>query len=142
MSEYKEPSCEVWVTKDNKLQLTVEPDEEWIDFLTNYSDIFMNPGIGYWARGMERDDKLGWLCFEHGDEVRPPVQTPKDVLKKWRAGEKLPERWFRIDRNLAIRAQAEGIKLKGVGWYDAGDTDAFTYDCVIQRVVFGEEKYG
>jgi hypothetical protein len=123
------------------IELWIESDPRWLEFATQARDIFNRPhGIGYWAYGAEHDPKLGWLIYEHGDERRPPAETPPAVLKAWRDGGDLPRYWYRLDTQTALRAQAEGVRLRGVDWYE--EADAPFYDCIVQRAIFGEEKYG
>lgn len=136
--EIRHRTWEEW-ERENSAQLC---EEEWLKFILDFDDIFMTNYCGYWMRGMEWDKKLGWLVFEHGGEVRAPKETNNDVMELWRSGKPLPKRWHRLDRAAVVRAYAEGVLLKGANWYEAADTDATTYDVVIQRALFGEEKYG
>ncbi len=59
----------------------------------------------------------------------------------WLTGLKLPPKWFRLDRALALRAQAEAVKLYGIDYRHKMDLPF--YDTIIQLALFdGEEKYG
>lgn len=133
------------ITRRNKpatIAVNVKVDEDWVDLIVHHDDIFYTNYCGYWARGMVYTKKLGWLVFEHGDEVRPPDKVPRQILKDWRDGLDLPERWHRLDRDTALLAFAEGVKLWGENWTNANDVDAHSYDEVIQRVFFKKPKYG
>lgn len=126
---------------DLSVTITVKVDPEWIEFLTKYSDIFGSPYYaGYWLFGVERDDALGWLAYEHGDDRRPSDRECKRVVALWRAGEPLPERWFRLDRAAAIKAWGEAVKRYGVDWYEKAD--GAVYDVAVQMALLGEVRYG
>lgn len=138
MSEQAENTI-VQINRTN-ITLVIPPDEDWVKYVTQYGDIFGRTYYcGYWLAGIEHNKKRGWLAFEAVDE-KAPKRAPRAVLKAWRDGEALPERWHRIDRELALRAQAEAVKLRGIDWQ--ANADGPFYDCIIQRALFGEEKYG
>ena len=119
--------------------LTVDVDPFWVEYLTRYTDIFGRQYAGYWLRGVERDDERGWLCLEYDERGRePPYRI--EALAAWRAGEKLPPGWYRLDRAAALRAWEEGVKRWGVDWYR--QTDAGREDEVIQLSLLGEIRYG
>lgn len=122
--------------------VTVESivDPLWIEFCTKDTDVFLRGYCGYWATGMEIDDTLGWLIYEHGGERHAPASTRKSVLETWRAGKELPERWHRLDFDAAKRAWCEGVKRHGIEWYETGDGPR--YDDAIQLAVLGEIRYG
>lgn len=119
------------------LQVTVNP--EWTDYVTQEVDIFLTTYCGYWMRGMENDPALGWLVFEHGEEMSPN-KTPPKVMAAWREGGPLPEKWYRIDKAAAEKAWLEGVKRSGQDWYENGD--AVAYDCALQMALLGEIRYG
>jgi hypothetical protein len=120
--------------------VTVKVDEEWIDFCTKYGDMFGRGYIGYWALGVERDIERGWLLFEEGSDEALTDKEMERVKALWRAGEELPERWFKLDRDACIKAWIEGVKKWGVDWYE--DSDANKYDYVVQMALLGEHRYG
>ena len=121
--------------------LTVEVDSFWVEYLTRYNDVFGRQYAGYWLRGVERDDALGWLCWEDDEKHRWGKEPNlNQALAAWRAGEPLPEGWYRLDRAAALRAWEEGVKRWGVDWYH--QTDAGREDVVIQLSLLGEIKYG
>lgn len=126
------------------VEITCEVDNDWIEFLTRYSDIFMTGYCGYWMYGMERDDALGWLCFEHDEElsVRDVAALPAydEVVALWRSGATLPAKWYRLDKAACVKAYAEGVKRYGTDWYENGD--ATTYDVVVQMALLNEVVYG
>ena len=119
---------------------TVQVDPFWVEYLTQYNDVFNRGSAGYWLRGVERSE-LGWLCWEddeqhrHGDE--PDLE---EALRAWVAGEPLPPHWFRLDRAAALRAWEEGVKRWGVDWYEQVDADR--EDAVLQLALLGEMRYG
>lgn len=126
--------------------ISVEVSDDWIEFCTKYSDIFMRMYCGYWMYGMEHDDALGWLCFEH-DERKTLAEVSEipeynDIVSAWRAGKELPAKWYRLDRATASKAWGEGVKRYGTNWYDSPNTDATTYDVVIQLALLSDVKYG
>lgn len=125
----------------------VEVDKMWIDTCTKYNDIFMPSTSGYWMRGMEHSNKLGWLCYEFEYSRKAPQPyiveaSPeyKDIVKAWKAGEKLPDHWYRLNKETAIKAWAEGVKRYGVDWYQY--TDGTRDDVVIQMALLGDIVYG
>lgn len=129
-----------------EVTLSLEVPNNWIEFVTKDSDIFMTNYCGYWIFGMEQDDKLGWLCYQHdeGRSIHEVVAHPEyeSVVTQWRAGQPLPEKWHRLDRPAAIKAWVEGVKLWGAAWYDLPATDASSYDEVVQLALLGDVIYG
>jgi len=125
------------------VQIESVVDEEWIDFVVGNVDIFGHGYIGYWAEDIEHERELGWLVFE--DEEGPNEHeklTDKEldrVKALWREGKKLPEGWFRLNRDACIKAWAEGVKRWGEKWYSEGN--AHRYDYVIQMALLGEHRY-
>lgn len=128
-------------TVPHTFTLTVQIELSWIELTTKCSDLFRMDCVGYWLRGVEFDVELGWLCWED-DERRLHGREPnrEAALKAWRAGDLLPEHWFRLDRAAALRAWEEGVKRWGVDWYE--DADSASYDTVVQIALLGEERYG
>lgn len=123
--------------------VTVEIDPEWVTYVTKYSDIFgRHYYAGYWACGVAHDPELGWLVFEHADELDATVDGRTAAEAAWRAGLPLPERWYRLDRAAAIRMWEEGVKRFGVGWYDSPEHDGAMEDVLLQLALLGEERYG
>jgi hypothetical protein len=120
--------------------IEVEVDAWWPDYVAHGNDIFRTNYIGYWAFGVAHDDTLGWLVYEHGDERRPDDEECDRVTDLWKRGEALPERWFRIDKSVAMRAWEEGVKQWGVRWTDK--TDANREDAILQLALLGELRYG
>jgi hypothetical protein len=121
--------------KPGVVEVRVKVDEDWVQFAVHGNDLFLTTYCGYWMRGMEYDKRLGWLCFEHGGEKRPPKEVPARILKRWRDGDDLPKRWHRLDRDTAILAWAAGVKLAGDDWYSGPGADASRYDFVIQMAL-------
>lgn len=119
--------------------LEVEVNPDWIQLCTTYNDLFIPGYCGYWLQGVERDDKLGWLVYCL-DEDNPTQEATDSAIEAWEAGEELPEGWYRLNEELAIKAWAEGVKKFGINWYEDGDAD--TYDYVIQMAMLGEIVYG
>lgn len=121
--------------------ITSTVDPAWIDFCTKTTDIFMRSYCGYWLRGVEHDPALGCLVWEddgrHAQENEP---QRKKALAAWRKGKPLPEGWYRLNREAAMRAWAVGVKWRGEKWYEDGDANA--YDYVLQVTLLGEERYG
>lgn len=148
-------------------QLEVEIPGDWLSMCTMWPDILMTSYIGYWARGVERDDKLGWLLWEFEDDSERCDELLRNsgvsfleqldredeeefhaaAVKAWRAGEPLPPHYFRLDREAAVRAYLAMLKWPagkmvegGINWYENGD--ASSYDVGVQLALFGEVKYG
>jgi hypothetical protein len=125
-----------------KLETIVDVDEDWISYLTKHGDIFQSQYCGYWMFGMEKS-KTGWLCFEHNDDfVSDLIINPeyKAIVDAWKAGSKLPDRWYRLDKDAAIKAYLEAYKRYGENWYH--NADNVKYDVAIQLALLGEVKYG
>lgn len=129
-------------TKPDEITITItaKVDPEWVKYCTQHSDLFSRDYCGYWLRGVEHDSEIGWLVWED-DEKCPPGKEPhrKEAFAAWRTGEALPSNWFRLDKEAALRAWAEGVKACGIDWYEDGDAN--TYDYVIQMALLGEERY-
>jgi hypothetical protein len=126
-----------------KIEVEIEVDDQWIELLTKYNDIFRTDHCGYWLAGMERNDELGWLAHEQDDDENANIvsRSPEyqDIVDAWLTGRSLPERWFRINKETAIAVWIEGVKEYGIAWYET--SDANTYDYLIQKVLLGEHRY-
>lgn len=77
---------------------------------------------------------------ENGEYDRAKVE--KEAIKRWKAGEPLPDGFYAIDRKVCLRAYLEGIKLYGLDWQESDRCDNYTYDTVFQRSLFGERRWG
>lgn len=123
-----------------KFELEVEvPQEEWIDFLTQYRDIFARNYCGYWLRAVEWDSKLGWLVWEHDENWELPSNV-KEVEHNWQRGLAVPKHFYCLNEAMAIKAFEEGVKKWGEDWFENGD--AGRYDFVLQLAMLGEHRYG
>lgn len=128
--------------KPATIEIRIKVDSSYVDFIMQSTDIFGRYYSGYWACGMEHNPRLGWLLFEHGDEVKPPREVPEKILRAWRDGDDLPKRWYRVDRATALLAFAEGVKLWGATWTTDNNVDGTRYDVALQRALFGTVRYG
>jgi hypothetical protein len=122
-----------------KLNIEVETDEidEFIEEITTSVDVFRTTHCGYWLRGVDRTDDAGWLVF---DDESEHDRCDEAAIHYWNHSEKLPAGYYKLDRELAIKAWAEGAKKYGVGWFGNGDADDWDYS--IQMAIFGEVVYG
>ena len=122
------------------IKVTIEStvDHLWLEHCLG-TDVFRRAYSGYWANGVEWDQELGWLMFEHGGETRGPADAPDAIMKAWRDGCALPERWHRLSKAVAVAAWAEGVKRGGVEWFENGD--GRVYDAAVQMAVLGEIRY-
>lgn len=129
----------------------VEALDEWVKFSGavldpelggNNTDLFRRDYIGYWARGVEVDEKLGWLVYEMDEaaEGHDEDDFHAAAVAAWRAREALPPRYFRLDHAAAVTAYNFGVRRWGERWYQDGDSTS--YDCVIQMALLGEARYG
>jgi hypothetical protein len=121
--------------------ITSEVDPLWIEYITTNTDLFSSNYCGYWLRGAEHDDALGWLVWESlGKPTFDKEPNRRKALAAWRKGGPLPENWFRFDAAFALKSWGEGVKMRGEKWFENGDAN--TYDAVIQQALFGEQRYG
>jgi hypothetical protein len=149
--EKKKPGIKV------KVEVEVEVPQQWIDYGTQYNDLFRQGEIGYWAFGVERFKTGGWLVWEFEDDKRPLpggcsyIDQLSDAgykkhhgaaIKAYKANKPLPEHYHRLDKDAMIRAFVEGCKLWGIDWYENSNTDSNSYDEVVQRALLGKVKYG
>lgn len=128
-----------------KVELEVEVDPGWIELVTECNDLFMTDHCGYWLSGMAHVKNKGWLVHEHSDiddcaSVQSKNPEYPAILKAWKEGKPLPDGWFSLDKEMAIKAYCEGIKRDGLNWYEEGD--AISYDIAIQLALLGEVRYG
>jgi hypothetical protein len=114
-----------------KVTIEVPVDESRVDFCTKYNDLFRTDHCGYWAFG---------VALDGGEAHRPTEEESVAAETAHEKGEPLPEHWFALTRETAIKAFGEGVKRGGAFWYD--DTDASDYDCAVQMALLGEIKYG
>jgi len=130
-----------------------EAMDEWVKFTGavvdpalggNNSDLFRTNYIGYWARGVEVDKKLGWLVYEMLGDGLTHVEEEDGfhlaAVEAWRAREALPSRYFRLDHAAAVAAYNFGVRKWGERWTEGADSTS--YDCVIQMALLGEVRYG
>lgn len=122
------------------VQFTVEP--EWVDFLINYNDIFFHDYIGYWACGVQFRKGIGWLAYEQHDEMHPTYAQERAGLDAWDRDGELPEHFFAIDKAFAEKSYKKGVEKFGTNWYDRPESDANTYDYVVQTAALGDVVYG
>jgi hypothetical protein len=121
--------------------MEVDIDPDFIEYLIKYRDIFDRNRAGYWAFGVKV--KTGWLVYEQEDDDAMPTDKATREAKSCYGGAhdgNLPERWYLLDRDAAIRAWCEGVKRWGVDWYE--DVDAEREDVVVQLALLGEIRYG
>ncbi|MBI4321884.1 MAG: hypothetical protein HY675_25600, partial [Chloroflexi bacterium] len=114
--------------------------EEWVEILTQYDDFFSTDYSGYWLRKIKRADgrTLAWEDDEqHGHGEEPNMQ---EALEAFEADQDVPEGYFVIDRDLAVKAWFIGVSKYGESWYENGDST--TYDVVLQLALLGEIRYG
>lgn len=124
------------------IELEIEVDDQWVELLTKYNDIFRADHCGYWLAGMERDE-TGWLAHEQDNDENANIVSKKpgysDIVLAWKLDKPLPEGWFRINKETAIAIWVQGVKEYGIHWYET--SDALTYDYLIQKVLLGEHRY-
>lgn len=130
-----------------KVEITLEvPVEAWIDYLTKCNDIFgYTYYAGYWLRSVEWTTPLGHLCFEHEDTYHEGDEPNRDqAIETWRTSptKPLPKGWFRLNKDMAIKAYAEAVKMWGVDWMDGDHNDGAGYETALQMAILGEIKYG
>jgi len=147
---------------DMKVEVTIEVKVpgDWLSFCTQGSDLLSTSYSGYWARGVERDDKLGWLLWEFEEDERLsnaleannaqflenlPIDAEDKLhtkaLKAWRAGKKLPPHYHRLNQEAAVKGYLAMSKRNGLNWYEKTG-DSLTYDAAIQLGTLDEVKYG
>lgn len=132
-----------------KVEVEVVVPEDWLEY-AEHSDLLSTDYSGYWAFGVERDDKLGWLIYaggqgDHGEAgigARPGPKSEKLALERWRSGGVLPKCFYKLDREALKKAFAEGCKRWGVDWMDGEHGDAVGYDVVVKLALLGEIVYG
>lgn len=135
-------SAEIRDAAKADVTVTIEStvDQGWIDFCTKDRDVFGVTCCGTFLYGIDQDDGLGWLVFEHEEKVSiNNVPNEKKAVAAWKAGKPLPEGYYRLGVEAAKKAWAEGVKWRGVRWYELGDAVAYQY--AIQLALFGEERY-
>lgn len=120
--------------------MEVDIDPYFIEYLIKYRDIFDRNRSGSWAFGVKV--KGGWLVYEQEDDAMPTEKAIRAAKSCYGGASdgKLPERWYLLDRDAAIRAWCEGVKRWGVEWYE--DVDAEREDVVVQLALLGEIRYG
>lgn len=114
---------------------------DWTELVTKYVDLFRSDHCGYWLRGMNHDNRRGWLAWEMQDDedlTDPPLYHEAWVA--WVDGKPLPVGYYRLDAAFARRAWRVGVRQRGESWYDEGDAE--DYDVVVQLALLGEVRYG
>ncbi|RTL09092.1 MAG: hypothetical protein EKK62_04120 [Acidimicrobiia bacterium] len=129
------------MSEKHVVTVTSAVDPDWIAFCTNNSDIFMRSYCGYWLRGVESDKVRGLLVWEDNEQHAPGDEpNRREAIRAWKKGEPLPAGWHRLDTAVAVKAWGVGVLTWGEMWYAEGDADR--YDYVIQKALFGEQRYG
>lgn len=144
-----------------KATIEVEVPGGWLSMCTMWPDIMSTDYIGYWARGVKRDDKLGWLIWEFEEDKRleeflemhslgddtEDTELHAEAMKAWKAGEKLPPLYHALNREAAVKGFLAMLEWPagravegGINWYENGDANS--YDVAVQLAVLGEVKYG
>jgi len=112
----------------------------WLEMCRS-PELFARTCCGYWARGVEYDDGMGWLIWESPDKCRLRCEPDRDVaLVAWRSNAPLPPEWFRLDVAMAENAWVAGVRRWGEGWFLNGDHGRC--DVAVQEALFGEVRYG
>jgi hypothetical protein len=115
---------------------------EWWDFLLRYEDVFYPEYIGYWAQLVARDAKRGLLICEmeyaEDDDFK---KTAKAAIAAWRKGKPLAAGFHAIDKDIALKSFIEAAKQLGLKWQDSDDNDGPFQDYMIQRALFGEDRF-
>ena len=128
------------MSQEITVTITTTVDPSWIELCTKDTDLFLYSSCGSFLFGMEHDPELGWLVFEHaGDVLLSNVPGLKAAKEAWMAGKPLPPKYHRLNVETATKAWVEGVKWRGEKWYEKGDAIAYQY--VIQKALFGEERY-
>ncbi len=122
----------------------IEVPEGFVDYLTTYQDIFYTNHCGYWCYGYGVDDRVtgsaAWLVYElTDDEENPSDEECEEAAKLYATHKPLPEYWFALDNEGALKVLAEGVKRFGPDFYDK--SDASTMDEAIQLALLGEHRY-
>ena len=125
-------------TIKQNVSFDVEIPIDWIDFISNYTDIFGPTYCGYWAKGIYNENDIGWLLRDEEELFDDSNDSLAEKL--FIDNQELPKHYYRLDKDTAIKAYAEGIKRWGVNWYE--QADAISYDVVIQMALFNDVKYG
>lgn len=122
------------------------PNEGWIDYLTQYHDIFgVTYYAGYWLRSVEWNTMRGHLCFEYEDKYEDGKEPNRaKAIKVWKTSPNalLPRGWHRLDAAMAIKAYVEAVKMWGVDWMAGDHNDGAGYEFAVQMAMLGEVKYG
>lgn len=118
------------------------PVRDWIDYLTKGTDIFLRAYCGYWMLGVKLHPDRGWLVFEDPDGKYTNKKEPGHdaAVEAWEKGDALPRRWHKLDKETAIKAFVEGVRLWGVDWFEKNG-DGNSYDHVVQLAMLGERRY-
>jgi hypothetical protein len=134
-------------TKERPFVMTAEQVESdraefTQDVRSRDGGIFNNPqGAGYWAFGVEYDQDHGWLLYEFDEREDDCANMDfSEIVAKWRAGEPLPERYFRLNYDTARKMYNLGRDRWGCYWRDEHD-DLNSRDLLLQMALFGEERY-
>lgn len=130
-------------TTTHKVELELKIPNDWIRFVTEWTDGFIHGCYGYWARGIERENGLGWLVWVDDEKSSRGEEPLRDeALAALRTRSPMPKGWLLFDRDFAIRAYVEGAKRWGVDWYNGPKSDANRYDIAVQLAAFGEHRFG
>lgn len=128
---------------DSTIEVTIRipVDEDWVELLTQHSDIFRRDHCGYWLRGIKRRDDLGWLAYEMEEELPPSEEQEAVAVAAWGAGGQLPPGFLRLDRAAAIKAQKIMVERYGLVMWENGP-DAEMQDVGIQLALLDTIRYG
>lgn len=148
-----------------KVNLEVKVDPAWIKLCVAHPDMFGFDYIGHWGRGIQiianGKKSVGWLVWEFEEDEQLSALMAREgvsflnqlddeeldklhqpALEAYAAGKPLPKYYHALDEDGAKRAWVEGVKRYGEDWYERPQTDANTYDAVLQLALLGEIKYG
>ena len=122
-----------------KLTVAIESNEvdEFVKELTKSSDIFRRDHCGYWLVGIECHILRGWLAFDGESGCQ---RDDEMAIVRWNLNKSLPQGYYRLDYEFAIKAWIEGAKKYGVEWF--GTLGSNARDFAVQMAMFGEVVYG
>jgi len=136
-----------------KVEVEVEVPRDWLDWAgggEGWADLYQRCHCGYFLARIEQSEDLrSALAWEDEEDSSNPgadaeedeMAPHADAIAAFHAGNPLPKNYHLINEDFMVRAFVEGVKKFGADWYDPSQTDANTYDTVIQMALFGEQKY-
>lgn len=143
------PNTDKQVFKDETLattipmtvQVNVEVDPSFVEFLLDYPDVFGLDYIGYWGRGLRLRGRRGWLVVEYEslEDELGPMDDDLIVVRFERGDKEVCDFCHFMGEQQVVEIIKKGVANIGTDFQESYDGDSL--DLAIQQALLGSHTY-